>query len=80
MADQTVKRGYAIPAKLAARFRSWCKPGRELGSNVAGAMVVWMTLPADIREQAEKAAYADDLNAGVGELHKALCRYFRQAQ
>jgi len=65
ISDNAKKRGYYLPNALMDYFAEWCKPGRDYSVKIAGAILYFMTLPAGVRERAEKAAYSQDIEEAI---------------
>jgi hypothetical protein len=68
MSQKNVQRTYYFPKKLMDFFTEWCKPSKSYSPKIAGAILFYMQLPADIREACEKAAYKDDIKKAIRDL------------
>jgi len=68
MESEIVKRAYYLPAPLMDFFAEWSKPGRDFSTSVAGSVLIWMTLPADLREKAKQEAYKPNVKQSLAEM------------
>ena len=62
-----VRRSYDLPENLVNYFKNW-KPGRDLSPKVAGAILYFMTLNADMRDKCEKLAYSEDIEKAMVQI------------
>jgi len=76
MTEKTSKRSYYLPQSLVKYFTDWCKPGRDYSPAVAGAILIWMSLPPDIREKARQAAHEPDIEKSIAAIKKDLAASF----
>lgn len=72
MSEKNSKKSYYLPDTLMNCFAEWCKPGRDYSPSVAGAVLIWMVLPPDIREMARKAACEPDIKKSLSFIKKEL--------
>lgn len=64
----TSKKTYYLPEKLTDYFVQWAKPGRDYSPKVAGAILYYLTLPADLREICEQLAYTGNIKQAIKKL------------
>lgn len=71
-----IKRNYYLPESLVSYFTKWSKPGRDYSPAVAGAMLIWMSLDAALREDAKKLAQQKDIRAAITSISQKLRQSF----
>ena len=59
-----VRRSYDLPENLVNYFKNW-KPGRDLSPKVAGAILYFMTLNADMQDKCEILASSEDIEKAM---------------
>ena len=67
-----VKRTYHLPEKLMEEFSSWCFPGRDFSTKIAGAVYLYMRFGPKVREFCDKAAHKDAIQPPGSELAESL--------
>lgn len=72
MTSKNSKRSYYLPDNLVEYFAQWCHPGRDYSTKIAGAMLVYMALPSELREAAEKAAHADNIKKTILDIRTQI--------
>jgi len=72
MQGEIAKKSYYLPKNLMDLFASWCKPGRDYSPKIAGAILLYMNIKADIREACEKVAYSNDIKTAMAEISKKI--------
>lgn len=72
MEVEKCKRSYDLPKRLIDYFKYWCRPGQDYNPKVAGAILLYMCLPADFREHCSKMAYLKDPDRAISELKHCI--------
>lgn len=72
MQENIYKRTYFLPKNLMNWFTEWCNPGRDYSPKIAAAIAVFMKLPPDLREMAEKIAYKEDIEHALFDLEREI--------
>lgn len=72
MNEKNIKRGYNFPKKLVAAWEEFHRPSKDYSPSAAGAFLVWMALPADIREKARQATLEPNIKKAVQAIAKDL--------
>ena len=70
--EKNEKRSYYLPDKLMKTFKTWCKPGKDYSTKVAGAIYLYMMFNANAREVCEKLAHADSIEISSKEFRSLL--------
>lgn len=74
-----IKKGYYLPEQLADFFKEWSKPGNDLSPHVSGALLAYMTLDADTREQLSRLAFGENVEQAIKDARSVLSNHFDQA-
>ena len=73
MVKYNIKRQFYVTDTLAAAWEDFHSPSKDYSPNGAGAMLVWMVLPADVRETIRKlAAESTDISDAQDKALAAL--------
>jgi len=70
MTEKISKNSYYLPKNLMVFFRDWCFPSKNYSPKVAGAILFFMSLPASVREAAEKSAFETDIENALKTIKK----------
>ena len=80
MEVKCTKKSFYLPDPLYDFFRVWCKPGRNYSPKAAGAILFYMALSPDTRDQCEKAAHRGDIEQLVGAIKSEVEKQNWEAQ
>jgi hypothetical protein len=72
MDKKLIKRGYNFSQEMIKEWENFHKPSKDFSPSAAGAFLVWMILPPDIREMARKAAYEPNIKKSLSFIKKEL--------
>lgn len=72
MAQKFVKRGYNFSPALLDAWEKLHRPSKDFSPSAAGAFLVWMALPPDIREEARYAACQSDISKAITKIKSLL--------
>lgn len=72
MKAEISKKSYYLPKILIDLFKEWCKPGRDYSPKIAGAILYYMSIEPNIRNDCEKIAYsdADNIKKAIDKLSR----------
>lgn len=68
------QKSYYLPDKLIDYFRKWCKPNRGYSPKISGAILYYMTLSPEIRDQCEKLAHTEDIQKALNIIQQKLTK------
>jgi len=76
MEEKFIKRGYNFGENLLKVWENFHRPSKDYSPSAAGAFLVWMTLPPEIREQARQAACCQDIDHQIRKIKEILEKYY----
>ena len=80
MAGKYPKKSYYLPKELTDYLAKWSSPGRDYSASVSGALLVWMALPAEIREQAARLSSHPKVPMNVDKIRILLQKSIVESQ
>lgn len=72
MTEVIIKRSYNFPPKLLDEWEKFHKPSKDYSPSAAGAFLIWMILPPDVREQARQLAHESNLKKAQETIKQVL--------
>ena len=76
MVEKMIKRSYNFPEKLISEWEDFHRPSKDFSPSAAGAILVWMALPPEIREKARQLAHEPSMKKSLTIVNKSLMDSF----
>lgn len=74
------KRGYYLPNNLLVELEKLVFPYKQYSADIAGALLIWIGLDSDTREQAKKATENVDIRKAANKIKQLLIEKVTDAE
>jgi len=76
MDKKIIKRGYNFTEELIKEWERFHRPSKDFSPSAAGALLVWMSLPSEFREEIRQLAHEPQVRKNIAVVKEKLKKAF----